>query len=230
MAKAPRKKLIPFFDSLERDPSDLVFNPWFEADPQNDMDKSGPKKRLGNLASYLAERTQAEYLLLAEALGYQGGHFSGIPMTSERIILGHMAQKGISPDHVCTKTLHRTSNRNKHENGFNEPTATIVWGKLISEGLNTRNFVFWNAFPWHPYKTADNFLTNRTPSNTELKQGEVVLRHLLDAFKFKKIIALGNKAEFSLQKIGIKAEKVRHPAMGGAEHFREQFLEIIGKG
>ena len=41
------------------------------------------------------------------------------------------------------------------------------------------------------------------------------------------IIALGNKAEISLRTIGIKTEKVRHPAMGGAELFREQFLKIV---
>lgn len=207
----------------------MIFNPWFDSDKENDLDESGPKKRLANLKSYLSERGDAEYLLLAEALGYQGGHFTGIPMTSERIILGRMGHKGIVPDHVCNSPLSRTSNQKRHKDGFNEPTATIVWGKLISEGLDTRNFVFWNAFPWHPYKTADKILSNRTPSTSELKEGEIVLRHLLDAFKFKKIIALGNKATSSLNKIGIKAEKVRHPAMGGAELFRKQFLEVIHK-
>ena len=221
------KHLDAFFRALKRPESDLVFNPWFESDTENDRLKTAPKKRLANLKEYLGERTDAQYLLLAEALGYQGGHFSGIPMTSERILLGHVTHKGITPEHVTTTPLTRTSNDKKHDNGFNEPTATIVWGKLISEGLDTRNFVFWNAFPWHPYKQPGNLLTNRTPTNTELKEGEKVLRLLLKAFDFKKIIALGNKAESSLKKIGIQAEKVRHPAMGGAEKFREQFLDII---
>lgn len=219
--------MIAFFKSLRRRKSDLVFNPWFDSDLENDLDKNSPQKRLSNLKHYLEERTNAEYLLLAEALGYQGGHFTGIPMTSERIILGHMGHKGILPDHVCNYSLNRTSNGKKHKDGFNEPTATIVWAKLINEGLDTRNFVYWNAFPWHPYKSADKILSNRTPTRSELKEGEIVLRHLLKTFKFKKIIALGNKAHYSLGKIGIKAEKVRHPAMGGAEKFREQFLQIV---
>jgi len=229
MPKENKKHLEAFFKSLKRNESGLIFNPWFDSDTKNDMNKNAPKKRLANLKYYLAERTNAEYLLLAEALGYQGGHFTGIAMTSERIILGKMTHKGICPDHVCNTLLSRTSNPKKYKDGFNEPTATIVWGKLVSEGLNPRNYVFWNAFPWHPFKNADKILSNRTPTTSELKEGEIVLRLLLKSFNFKKIIALGNKAESSLNKISIEAEKVRHPAMGGAELFRKQFLQVINK-
>lgn len=204
-----------------------IFNPWYDIDPENDLDKAAPAKRLGNLRTYLEERKDAEYLLLAEALGYQGGHFTGIPMTSERILRGHMTGKGILPDHVCKTPLHTTSNGNKHKNGFNEPTATIVWQKLIKEGVDTRNFIFWNAYPWHPYKQSKGLLSNRTPSTTEMKEGEAVLKTLLDSFNFKKIIALGNKADTTLKKMGITADKVRHPAMGGAEKFRDQITQII---
>lgn len=216
-----------FFKLLHKSEAKQVFNPWFEVDKENDIDKTSPEKRMFNLKCYLEERTNAEYLLLAEALGYQGGHFTGIPMTSERIILGHKTDQGIVPDHVCHSQLYRTSNKNKHKYGFNEPTATIVWGKLIAERLNTRNFVLWNAFPWHPYKNSKGLLSNRTPTNKEMIEGAPVLEAFLQAFDFKKIIALGNKAEASLRTIGIKTEKVRHPAMGGAELFRKQFLKIV---
>ena len=216
-----------FFKLLHKSAAKQVFNPWVEVDKENDIDKTAPGKRLLNLKSYLEERINAEYLLLAEALGYQGGHFTGIPMTSERILLGHKMDQGIGPDHVCRSPLYRTSNTKKHKDGFNEPTATIVWGKLISEELDTRNFVLWNAFPWHPYKKSKGLLSNRTPTNTEMMDGAQVLEALLQAFDFKKIIALGNKADGSLKTMGIKTEKVRHPAMGGAERFREQFLKIV---
>lgn len=216
-----------FFKLLQRPEVKQVFNPWFEVDKENDIDKTSAEKRLFNLKCYLKERTHAEYLLLAEALGYQGGHFTGIPMTSERIILGHKTNQGILPGHVCDSQLYRTSNKKKHEDGFNEPTATIVWGKLIREEMDTRNFVLWNAFPWHPYKNSKGLLSNRTPTNNEMIEGAPVLEALLQAFDFKKIIALGNKADASLKTLGIKAQKVRHPAMGGAELFREQFLNIV---
>jgi uracil-DNA glycosylase len=216
-----------FFKLLRTPAGKQVFNPWVDVDKENDVDKTAPEKRMSNLKCYLQERTHAKYLLLAEALGYQGGHFTGIPMTSERILLGHKTNQGIDPDHVCRSPLYRTSNTKKHKDGFNEPTATIVWGKLSSEGLDTRNFVLWNAFPWHPYKKTKGLLSNRTPTNHEMMEGSQVLDALLQAFDLKKIIALGNKAEGSLRAMGIKTEKVRHPAMGGAERFREQFFNIV---
>jgi uracil-DNA glycosylase len=98
---------------------------------------------------------------------------------------------------------------------------------LISEVFDTINFVLWNAFPWHPYKKTKGLLSNRTPTNHEMMEGSQVLDALLQAFDLKKIIALGNKAEGSLRAMGIKTEKVRHPAMGGAERFREQFFNIV---
>jgi len=216
-----------FINSLKRKKTSSVFNPWFERDPTNDALITAPQLRLDNLNRYLPERQNAEYLLLAEALGYQGGHFTGIPMTSERIILGNKSDVGILPVHICKDELHRTSNMRIHPDGFNEPTATIVWQKLINEGLDTRNFVFWNAFPWHPYKGDKGLLTNRTPGNSEMQEGLSVLNNLLEAFNFKTIIALGNKAHDTLKKLGIKTEKVRHPAMGGAELFRKQFMKIL---
>lgn len=219
-----------FFKSLKRKKTTNVFNPWFDRDTANDASATAPALRLNNLKQYLAERQNAEYLLLAEALGYQGGHFTGIPMTSERIILGNKSEAGILPAHICKNEIHRTSNTAIHPDGFNEPTATIVWQKLISENLDTRNFVFWNAFPWHPYHNNKGMLTNRTPGNSEMQEGLSVLNNLLEAFNFKTIIAIGNKAHDTLTRLGIKTRKVRHPAMGGADLFRTQFMEILKKG
>jgi len=60
-----------------------------------------------------------------------------------------------------------------------------------------------------------------------MTEGETVLQALMDSSQFKKIIALGNKADSILKKMGINAQKVRHPAMGGAKIFREQIFQII---
>lgn len=103
-----------FLNSLKREKTKGVFNPWYDRDPDNDALEEASQQRLENLRIYLDERRRAEYLLLAEALGYQGGHFTGIPMTSERIILGHKAVTGILPGHICTAPLRRTSNLKMH--------------------------------------------------------------------------------------------------------------------
>ncbi|MPN64510.1 hypothetical protein SDC9_212285 [bioreactor metagenome] len=40
-------------------------------------------------------------------------------------------------------------------------------------------------------------------------------------FNIEKVVAMGNKAEESLKKLGISCEKVRHPAQGGKNEFVE---------
>ncbi|MBQ5344040.1 MAG: uracil-DNA glycosylase, partial [Acidaminococcaceae bacterium] len=66
-----------------------VFNPWREYEPGLDIGPEAPQIRYGNLQRYLELRCNAHYLFIAEGLGYQGGRFSGMAMTSERILLGH---------------------------------------------------------------------------------------------------------------------------------------------
>ncbi len=216
-----------FIKNLKREPSLRIFNPWYDVDPEHDQDVSGPSKRRDNLRKYLHERKNARYLLLGEALGYQGGHFSGIAMTSERMILGHMEQKGISPDLVCQTTLDRTSKNGIRPKGFTEPTATIAWGKIIELGLNTRDFIFWNMFPWHPYDPKKGLLSNRTPADDELKEGKEPLRALIGLAGIETIIAVGNKSKEHLDRLGIPAPKVRHPANGGAKKFRDQLERLV---
>lgn len=209
-----------------------VFNPWGENDPQHDCDQRGPQIRRRQLQKYLAERIgRAETLLLAEAIGYQGGHFSGIPMTSERLLLGGLAHKNLSPELVFSDLQpQRTSLTELRPQGFTEPTATIVWGFLVEHNIDPRSVVLWNAFPWHPYQPEKGLLSNRTPTDLELADGHRMLRQMLNLGQFKRIVAVGEKSFAQLQQLGLAAVKVRHPANGGAGKFRAQMLELLTQG
>ena len=206
-----------------------VFNPWGESDPHNDLDLHGPAIRRRQLTAYLQERIgRAKILLVAEAIGYQGGHFSGIPMTSERLLLGGLRHKGLGPEDVFPQAAQRTSAPAVKPEGFTEPTATIVWGFFKEAAVDPRSVVLWNAFPWHPYDSDKGLLSNRTPSDAELVAGHRVLKQMIELGQFQTIVAVGRKSAAQLAELGIEALEVRHPANGGAGQFRVQMSAIMG--
>ncbi len=219
-----------FIESLKYSPKRAdVFNPWWETDPENDIDDKGPIIRRQQLFQYLNERLgKAKFLLVGEAIGYQGGHFTGIPMTSERILLGGHVKKGILPEHVFSGIeINRTSKPKLKPQGFTEPTGTIVWGHIIQSNLNPRDFILWNAFPWHPFKPKSGLLSNRTPNNREFQFGIGILTRLIQITKIGNIIAVGEKSFNILNQLGKNCKKVRHPANGGAGKYRKQLTKII---
>lgn len=219
-----------FVESLKKKPTESLFNPWFECDPKHDAESIAPDIRRKQLEHYLTERqSSAKYLMIAEALGYQGGHFTGIAMTSERILLGHQMKKyGVDHHHVF-KTLSpsRTSHSSVIEKGMTEPTATIMWGSLIKLGINPYEVVLWNAVPWHPYKKKKGLLSNRTPTVPEMAAGLKHLKSFLTLFDDVQIVAVGRKCEQSLSQLGETFTSVRHPANGGAPAFRKQVKSLM---
>jgi hypothetical protein len=203
-----------------------VFNPWAAFDATHDASREAPVVRARQLTAYLSERaSRARLLLVAEAAGYQGAKFSGIAMTSERILLGHLAARGIAPDAVVHAPIERTSRSAQKPLGFNEPTATVVWSTLLGAGLDPRLWVNWNAFACHPHRPGEP-LSNRTPTRAELEAGRPLLRSFLQLFAHAEIVALGRHAAQSLTLLEVPHRAVRHPSMGGATRFRSEILAI----
>lgn len=216
-----------FIARLRRFAAPNVFNPWSMFDPAHDVSRGAPVIRTRQLGAYLAERrADARLLLIAEAAGYQGAKFSGIAMTSERILLGHLAQKGVQPEAVIRVPIERSSQPALKPLGFNEPTATVVWGTLLGAGVDPRAWVNWNAFAFHPHRPAEP-LSNRTPTRAELEAGQPILRAFLDLFARYQVVALGRQAAHTLTLLGVPHRAVRHPSMGGATRFRAEILQIV---
>ena len=124
------KLLDSFLHLLKKSPAGAVFNPWWEVDEQNDAARIAPAIRRNQLRAYLQKRLgKVKLTIIGEALGYRGGHFTGIPMTSERILLGKKKDDCIEPKDVFSSIKpRRTSKTASCLDGFYEPTATIVWG------------------------------------------------------------------------------------------------------
>src|SRR5205807_8494626 len=97
------KSLREYLQLLKKSPSGAVFNPWWEVDNENDIGRNAPAIRRKQLRAYLQERLRkATLAVIGEAVGYRGGHFSGIPMTSERLLLGRNKRIELSPSNVLS--------------------------------------------------------------------------------------------------------------------------------
>jgi len=216
---------------LKKSPSGAVFNPWWEVDNENDIGRNAPAIRRNQLRAYLQERLRTATLaVIGEAVGYRGGHFSGIPMTSERLLLGRSQKVRLeSNDFFSDAKPRRTSKPEKRPDGFSEPTATIVWGTLLRLGLKPEQFVLWNAFPWHSFDSRRGMLSNRMPNRSERVAGLPVLKAFLELFSCHQVVALGKIAAAQLEELNVNAHCVRHPASGGAKLFRQQIAKIAAK-
>lgn len=226
--------IITFMKHLKTYRAPLVFNPWRDYEPGLDIGPEAPVIRYNNFQRYLELRREAHYLFVAEGLGYQGGHFSGMAMTSERILLGHHPE--VRPQEVLGEwEYRRTSNPDcpllkgtQRSMGFNEPTATVMWGSLHRHNLGTFDAVLWNIFPFHPYKK-EGLLTNRTPDGNELNVGIVYTKQLLELLSNAQVVAIGQKSAGTLQKFRVPCHCVPHPSMGGAEKFRKAVATLFGQ-
>jgi uracil-DNA glycosylase len=242
-----RRQVDKFLQLLKASPTGAVFNPWWEVDRQNDIARIAPMIRRQQLSAYLQQRLgRAKIAVIGEALGYRGGHFTGIPMTSERMLLGrqsaivaalserrnlqHRANYGgrRPPLQILSSIKpRRTSKPSVCPDGFSEPTATIVWGALLKIDVPPDEFVLWNAFPWHSFDPHRGPLSNRTPNKSEQLFGRSVLKAFLELFPSEQVVALGKIAAAQLEQLGVNAHWVRHPATGGARLFRQQIARIV---
>jgi len=87
-------------------------------------------------------------------------------------------------------------------------------------------FFVWNCVPIHPYKKG-NILSVRTPTTEEVMHYSDLLAEILALLRPEKIVAVGKKAEFSLNRLGIPCAYVRHPSQGGAEKFRRGIENVF---
>jgi uracil-DNA glycosylase len=171
------------------------------------------KIRRENLHIYLKKmhKLKPEIMLVGEAPGYRGCRLTGVPFTSEHLLMNNMKGLELFGREAGYKLAVEKDKLLK------EATATIIWETLIKHEIMA---LAWNAFPFHPHKKDDGE-SNRAPLNKELLIGEKPLLKMLEMFNIKKVVAVGNKAEQTLNKLNISCHKVRHPAQGGKNDFVE---------
>lgn len=203
---------MTMLDELEAFTAPDVFNPWRDADPL-DAPECGPGHRRVRLAVHFS--CEPLFLLIGEAPGYQGAHFSGVAFTNESLLMRGMVPRIQCPTRITTRPR-----------PWSEPSATIVWGTLQDLGI-AESTVMWNSFAWHPHKPGEP-MSNRAPTEKELADGLHILQAVVKRFDGCYVVAVGKVAEKSLKRLGIKTQgAVRHPSMGGANAFRSGMRELF---
>lgn len=193
-----------------------LFNQYAEA-CAHDASDTPAEDRCRRLALHLD--CKPRLICLAEAAGYQGARYSGITFTSERLL-----NEGAIPR--LGELLRPVDRITTREKPFSEPSATIVWRTLRRLGIEEET-VMWNSLPFHPHRPGEP-LSNRTPTDEELRFGLQFLELLTVHYAGVPVVAVGKKAEEAMGLIGLRpAACVRHPANGGATKFNEQLGEFV---
>ena len=132
----------------------------------------------GNLKLYLENMLflKPDTILIGEAPGYKGCRWTGIPFTSEKVLLGEYKEKHL----FGVNNGYRIRDIKRPQA---EATATIMWTYLTTFNVYP---LLWNAFPFHPHFPGE-FDSNRKPSSKELDVGKNILQELLDIFQISNI-------------------------------------------
>lgn len=182
----------------------------------------GNQVRRENLTLHLQQALalRPAMILIGEAPGYLGCRRTGVPFTSEPLLLA-----GVDPPGLFGAARgFRLAGDSVRTGG--EQTATIVWRELGRHGLVALG---WNAWPFHPHRPG-NPTSNRPPRVSELAQGRHFLRAFLDLAPGVPLVAMGNSAASSLTTLGLPHSKLRHPAQGGARLFADGLGALIERG
>jgi uracil-DNA glycosylase len=192
------------------------------ADATNQYAEDGPPGnaiRRANLRLALEQALQRwpALLLVGEAPGYNGARRTGVPFTSEKLLL-----QGIEPPGLfgAQRGFCLASDDGRISA---EQTATLVWREVCALELV---IVGWNAYPFHPHRPGEP-RSNRTPRAAEVRQGQPFLAHVCALFAGAPVVAMGNTAARALMLLSVEHIKVRHPAQGGARLFAAGLRQVV---
>jgi len=198
--------------------SEILFNQYMSSNIDVDLPNAAEIRRKNLYDYFKSFPKKPSFVLIGEAPGPWGCRFSGIPFTGERQLIndelpfaGRQSSRN-NPKLKIRKSTPYVSN-----------SARIFWG--VMRKYHPKFFV-WNCVPIHPYKKG-NILSVRTPTTEEVMHYSDLLAEILALLRPEKIVAVGKKAEFSLNRLGIPCAYVRHPSQGGAEKFRRGIENVF---
>ena len=210
----PKYVLHRFLEALEStDPGESAFNPWRDRCELRDLAPDAPVQRRTRLRAHLS--TTPELILVGEAPGWQGARYGGVPFGSEALMY--------AGDMPRIPALTRFTTAGKP---MTEPIASMVWGELHRWNIADRVVCF-NAYPFHPH-TDGKPLSNRTPTNAEIRAHVELLELFLALFPGVPIVAIGAASAKTFAALNHPVHAtVRHPSYGGKADFARGLGELV---
>lgn len=190
-----------------------TFNPYRDRCPIHDK-HDAPVRRAETLLAMLnaASECEVDSIWIGRDLGYRGGRRTGLALTDDVHIALHARRWGVA--------MYRPTKGQ----ALGERTAAVIWSAL--DQIEMPVFL-WNVFPLHPHEAGKPF-SNRAHNARERAIGEDVLAELITLIAPKRIIAIGNDAAKSAERISPnrKTTQVRHPSYGGQNEFLKQMKSL----
>ncbi len=195
-----------------REPAGGVANPYRDESPDLDL-PGAAKQRRRNLEAYLERVGRPRLVLLGEALGFRGGRFSGIAFTSERQLAGPGERRlpwATSPPFLPTS---------RNPALWLEPSGSVVWGALGGEPAGV---LLWNAFPWHPCGSARAAVEPHARAQPASSAACPSWSGSWRRSGTRGCSRSGARPRRRWPPSASRPRRLRHPAHGGAEVFRQQ--------
>lgn len=179
--------------------------------------------RRHNLMTYLKEmiQLQPQILLLSQAPSFSGSRLTGVPLTSEFIIMNPWSNIGKTKLFGISKGYKKTNETDKVSK---DGSAKIVW-KALAEVRQVP--LLWSLFPFHSFNPERGWRSNRTPTQEEIKMGEDFLRDVVRIFNIQKVVALGKFVKRNLKSMGLPYVELSRPSYNGSKKFAQSILSVL---
>lgn len=162
-------------------------------------DSDAPRSRRENLEHYLRsfiERPSTD-MWIAEAPSRFGARWSGVPFTHQGK-LKEMGEMLGMPEAFSVPTRNPESSASR--------TSAAIW-EILPKPVP----LLWNVVMLHPFKVKNGQIRNAETTREHHDLCRDCLALVLDTFKRKRIIAIGDVSARALGRMGVSVERVAHP-------------------